>query len=238
MTSNNDESARNERFIVVVPAYDEAATIREVIERASRYCDVCIVDDCSTDGTARIVRETGKAHLIQHERNTHIAGAILDGFRHAIEAGYTHCITMDAGLSHDPDAIPSFKEKSCADLVIGYRAERVDVPLYRRALSWGAAYLMNLALPPRFVPWGGAGLKDVTSGYRMYSRRAIELLVGANMRCCAFDFHIEALAYVYRAKMEITEVPIRYEFSNSSLRPEIVREALRTCGWIWRNELS
>jgi hypothetical protein len=67
----------------------------------------------------------------------------------------------------------------------------------------------------------------------MYSRRAYELLLEAPLRCRAFDFHIEALAHVYRAGMRIVEIPITYRFTNSSLRRDIVVEALRTCGRLW-----
>jgi len=226
------------RFLAVIPAYNEAATIEELVVRASRYLDVCVIDDASTDDTADIVEATGKAHCIRHAKNTHIAGGILDGMRFAVAEGYPFCITMDAGLSHDPDFIPRFQEHTNADLVIGYREETVNVPSYRRGLSWGAKTLMNLALVPRFVPWGGAGLRDVTSGYRMYARDAFSLLVNAKMKSQTFDFHLESLAYVYRAGMSIKEIPIRYEFTNSSLRPAIVREALRTCGRIWVSELE
>lgn len=226
------------RFLAVIPAYNEAATIEELVARASRFADVCVVDDASTDGTAEIVEATGKAHCIRHPKNTHIAGAILDGMRFAVAEGYRFCITMDAGLSHDPGVIPRFQEHTDADLVIGYREETVNVPGYRRGLSWGAMTLMNLALVPRFVPWGGAGLRDVTSGYRMYARDAFTLLVNAKMKSQTFDFHLESLAYVYRAGMSIEEIPIRYEFTNSSLRPGIVRDALRTCARIWISELE
>jgi dolichol-phosphate mannosyltransferase len=226
------------RFLAVIPAYNEAATIEELVVRASRHADVCVVDDASTDGTAEIVEATGKAHCIRHQKNTHIAGGILDGLRFAVAEGYPFCITMDAGLSHDPDVIPRFQEHTDADLVIGCREEKVNVPGYRRGLSWAARTLMNLALVPRFVPWGGAGLRDVTSGYRMWGRDAFSLLVNAKMKSRTFDFHIESLAYVYRAGMVIKEIPIRYEFTNSSLRPAIVRDALRTCGRIWLSDLE
>lgn len=226
------------RVVVVIPAYNEAATIEELIERASRHADVCVVDDASKDGTGDLVRATGKAHCIRHEQNTHIAGGILDGFRYALSEGYDYCITMDAGLSHDPDIIPQFIAHEGVDLVLGRRAERENVPLHRKALSWGAGLLMNMALPGRFVPWGGPRLSDATSGYRMYSRRAVELLVNARMRSRTFDFHIESLAYVYRAGFRIEETPIRYEFTNSSLRPAIVWDALRTCAHIWTSELK
>ena len=229
--------AADRRTLVVVPAYNEAETIEELVVRASRHADVCVVDDASTDATGELVLATGRAHCIRHAENTHIAGGILDGFRYALDEGYDYCVTMDAGLSHDPDVIPEFIGRQGADLVLGYRAERENVPWYREGLSWGANVLMNMALPGRFVPWGGPSLRDVTSGYRMYSSRAMKLLVDARMQSRTFDFHIEALAYVYRAGYRIEETPIRYAFTNSSLRPRIVLDALRTCARIWTTEL-
>ena len=67
----------------------------------------------------------------------------------------------------------------------------------------------------------------------MYSKRAYELLLAAPMRSQSFDFHLEALAYVFRAGFRIEEVEIAYQFSNSSLQTGIVVEALKTCGRLW-----
>jgi dolichol-phosphate mannosyltransferase len=226
------------KVLVVIPAYNEAETIRELVTQAARHADVCVVDDASTDGTGDLVSDLARVHCIRHERNTHIAQGTLDGFRFAIERGYDFCITMDAGLSHDPDAIPAFLSQGDADLVIGYRREWENVPAYRRALSAFANVLMNMALARRVVPWGGAGLRDCTSGYRMFSRRAVELLAKVPIRSRAHDFHLEALALVYRAGLSIAEVPIVYRFSNSSLRWGIVLEALRTWGGLWTRELA
>ncbi len=139
-------------FLVVIPAYNEADTIVDLVERASRHAGVCVVDDASKDGTGDLVASTGKAHLIRHKTNTHIAGALRDGLCYAFEQQYDFCITMDAGLTHDPDVIPQFKERTEADLVLGYREERKNVPIWREGLSWGAKVLMNLAMVPRFVP--------------------------------------------------------------------------------------
>jgi len=231
------------RFLAVIPAYNEAETIEELVTRAGRHADVCVVDDASKDDTpeilarlVRLARPTGGVHVIRHQTNTHIAGGILDGFGYARDAGYDFCITLDAGLSHDPDAIPLFQARSGADLVLGYRAERIDVPLYRQALSWCGTTAMNLALEGRRVPWGGAGLRDVTSGYRMYSRRAFECVLDAGVRARTFDFHLEALAHAYRAGLRIEEVPISYAFTSSSLQPAIVADAVRTCLRLWRGD--
>jgi len=221
------------RALVVIPAYNEASTLGEVASRAAGYADVCVVDDASTDETRKIAERLERVYCIHHERNTHIAGGILDGFRHASEAAYDYCITMDAGLSHDPDAIPLFLQHPEADLVLGYRSQRENVPLYRRALSASASVAMNMALGRHLLPWRGPGLRDCTSGYRMYSRRAFELLLAADLRSRAFDFHIEALAHIFRAGQRVVEVPITYRFTNSSLRPQIVAEALRTWAGLW-----
>ena len=221
------------RLLVVIPAYNEAETIEEVVRRSATHADVCVVDDCSTDNTAVLAEAIPGTHVLRHEQNTHIARALLDGFRYASACGYAHCITMDAGLSHDPDVIPDFYALREADLVLGVRTERLEAPWYRHALSWGARTLTNLALERRVVPWGGARLRDTTSGYRMYSQQAYELLLAAPMRSQSFDFHLEALAYVFRAGLRIEEAEIRYQFSNSSLRAGIVVEALKTCGRLW-----
>ncbi len=221
------------RFIAIIPAYNEAATIAEVAERSRRYADVCVVDDASSDGTGRIAASVEGVHCIQHARNTHVAQAILDGMRYAVAKGYDFCITLDAGLSHDPAAIPRFQEHTDADLVLGYREVRIGVPLYRRGLSYLAKTLVNLALERRRVPWGGARIRDVTSGYRMYSRDAAKLLLHSDMKSRSFDFHLEALALVFRSGMRIDEIPISYAYSNSSFRPAAVWEAFRTCVGLW-----
>jgi dolichol-phosphate mannosyltransferase len=225
-------------LLVVIPAYNEAETIEEVVRRSLVHADVCVIDDCSTDDTAALASAIDGVHVVRHQKNTHIAGALRDGMRYARECGYPHCVTIDAGLSHDPDVLPQLHAQADADLVLGIRTRVLDAPFYRRALSFGANTLINMALDASFIPFGGPGLRDTTSGYRMYSRRAYELLLAAPMQSRSFDFHLEALAYVYRAGFEIREVGITYQFSNSSLRPEIVTEALRTCARLWREDFK
>jgi dolichol-phosphate mannosyltransferase len=167
-------------------------------------------------------------HCIRHSRNTHIPGAILDGMRLASEGGYDFCITLDAGMSHDPGSIPKFQDHTDAALVIGYRRERVNVPLYRRLLSWAGNILLNFALNIRKNPRDWAKLRDVTSGYRMYSRAAFDFLLQRKMQSRSFDFHLEALACIHGAGMKIAEVPIVYVYSNSSLRWRVISDALKT----------
>lgn len=215
------------RFLVVVPAYNEEDNIEEVVTRARKYADVCVVNDNSNDRTAEILAGLD-CHVITHTQNTHIGGAVLDGMRYALDAGYDYIIGMDAGLSHNPDELPHFLEAPSCDLVIGTRsgADEKNKPTYRRFLSSSGSLLMNSILrdPKRDGPkW----IRDCTSGYRRYSRRAMETLTTAPLRGRAFDFLLETLAVLSRSGASIREVSISYRFSNSSLNPSIVLEALK-----------
>lgn len=220
------------RILVVIPAYNEADSIAEVVRRTKPYADVCIVDDCSTDQTPEILAGLEGIHVIRHQKNTHIAGAVLDGMRYALDAGYEYMVAMDAGLSHDPNELPRFVNAERADLVIGTRdsSGEENKPLYRRFLSLSGSILMNMILwdPNRDGPrW----IRDCTSGYRRYSRHAMEVLTTTPMKCRAFDFLLETMVVAVRSGCSVREVPISYRFTNSSLNPRIVLEALKT--W-WR----
>jgi len=216
------------RYLAVIPAYNEEATIEQVVRLSQRYADVCVVDDASKDRTGQIVSGIPGVQYIRHERNTHIPTTILDGMRCALKGGYDFCITLDAGMSHDPCSIPKFQAHTDAALVIGYRQKKVSVPFHRRLLSWGGNVLLNFGLNIKKNPGQWTRLKDCTSGYRMYSREAFDFLLQRKMQSRSFDFHLEALAYIHRARMKIAEVPIVYVYSNSSLRWRVLADALTT----------
>ncbi len=219
-----------QRILVVIPAYNEAENIAEVVTRATKHAPVLVVNDGSKDRTGEIAAALPDTTVINHARNTHIPGAILDGFKYALAHDYEYVVTMDAGLSHDPGLLPSLIAQPDADLVLSYRPQPKNVPAYRRVLSRAAAHLVNAAIRrPRWKIWQ-AGYRDVTSGYRRYSRRAMQAVVDAPMVCTSFDFHLEALAVVSYAGLSIREFPITYVFSNSSLTRKVVGQAFRT--WV------
>jgi dolichol-phosphate mannosyltransferase len=224
--------------LVVIPAHNEEETIYEVVTRALQYADVSVTDDGSRDRTAEILvaiqgevragRHKHRLNVVTHEQATHIPRGLQDGLRFGVEAGYEWFVTMDAGLSHDPDALPAF---FAADprygVVIGSRDKPENVPLYRRMVSWGAARIVNYALSRSYFNLLGPGLRDCTSGFRRYSRAAAELIAGHNLQSKAFDFHMEALALCYRAGMPVTEIPIHYVFSNSSFNRRVFQQGMR-----------
>lgn len=210
------------RTLVIIPAYNEAENIAEVVTRATQHAPVLVVNDGSKDATGEIAASLPNTAVINHARNTHIPGAIIDGFKYALAQGYDYAVTMDAGMSHDPGLISTLMSQPDADLILSYRPQPKNVPLYRKALSRAGAVMVNAAIGGRY--------KDVTSGYRRYSRRAMQAVVDAPMVCKSFDFHLEALAVVHHAGLEIREFPITYVFSNSSLTRKVVGQAFRT--WV------
>jgi len=216
----------SKRGIVVIPACNESGSIKQLADICKQYAEVCIINDCSTDGTGEIIEQIPGIKCIHHEKNTHIPQAILDGMRYAVEQGYDYACTMDAGFSHDPHSISRFLDFEEADLVIGYRNRRINVPLKRRLLSWTAKVLVNFALNRSNKSGVNANFKDVTSGYRRYSLRAMQLLLNQPIRSRSFDFHLEALMYIYRNGMKIRELPIAYSYTNTSLNRRVLKDAL------------
>ena len=226
------------RRIVVIPAYNESSSIETVVRGALRHADLSVTDDGSRDETpqilARLQEEFNRSgaperlHVVTHPRSTHIPQGIQDGLRHAAAADYDFVVTMDAGMSHDPEALPAFFAVDAAiDVVIGSRGNTENVPLYRRAISRLAARVVNYSLTPSYFEFRGPGIADCTSGFRRYSRRAVRLLAGVELESRAFDFHMEALALCVRAGYTTQELPIHYVFSNSSFNSRVLRQAMR-----------
>jgi dolichol-phosphate mannosyltransferase len=213
------------RTLVVIPVHNEAASIDNVVRRAMRHAPVCVVDDASTDETPAILARLEGVHVIRHQQNCNYAGAILTGMRYGVTNAYDYVVTMDAGLSHDPDEIPRFLRAGDADFVIGVRSAAHDwqVPAYRKVLSKAGTMLMRLALWRR----GGRSLQDCTSGYRRYSRVALTLLTETPLHGRSFDFVLETAALLSWSGVSISEVPISYRYTNSYLNLRAVWRALR-----------
>ena len=213
--------------IVVIPAYNEEETIRTVIERSLPFADVCIVNDGSKDSTAEIVQSIPNVTCINHKKNTHIPKAILDGFKYALAQRYEYVMTMDAGLSHRPEELTHFLDAPHSDLVMGIRPDKRNTPAYRRFLSYMATFFINISLRPINSDLPPAKFHDVTSGFRRYSRQSVKLLLSRKLKAKSFDFHTEALMIIYRNGLTISEIPITYDFSNSSLNMKVISDSVK-----------
>jgi len=199
---------------VVLPTYNEAANIVEVLTRvrqAAPEADVLVVDDASPDGTADLAEEAagrlGQIHLLRRPGKSGLGNAYRSGFRWGLERGYDAFVEMDSDLSHDPAALPSLLGGlEAADLVIGSRyVPGGSIPqwgLHRRLLSEAGNRYASLML--------GMKVRDLTSGYRAYDGDTLRLIDLDRVRADGYGFQIEMAYRAARGGASIAEVPIRF----------------------------
>ncbi len=110
---------------IVIPAYNEAQTIGQVVRGVSGFGTAIVVDDASSDDTAEAARQAG-AVVVHHKINTGYDGAIESGFAEANRRGAEAVVTFDADGQHDHSCLAAFidaLEGNVADLVIGIRPD-------------------------------------------------------------------------------------------------------------------
>jgi hypothetical protein len=162
--------------VVVVPAYNEGASITAVVGDALSYTDVVVVvDDGSDDDTAERAEEAG-ALVVRHGRNRGYGAALRTGFRTAAEMDAEFVVTLDADGQHDPSDIPKLVEhgrETDANLVVGSRFAEggdSDVPPYRRVGLWVINAVTNACLG---CFRARSRISDTQSGFRAYDARAV-----------------------------------------------------------------
>jgi len=193
--------------VAVVPAYNEAGTISQVIEDTFEYVDeVVVVDDGSTDGTPEIAREKG-AVVIEHVFNTGVGGAVRTGYLYAVRAGFDFVVQIDADGQHDPSYIPDLLERAKeSDMVIGSRYLNEsfrDYPLIRQLGIRFFTVLVNRL--------GGLEISDVTSGFRVYRVRTLAEILHNSDRHWAIEQTLEAARLDHRIAEVSVEMPTRDE---------------------------
>ena len=97
-----------------------------------QHSDVCVIDDCSTDNTRKILHEIDGIKIIEHNSNTHIAKSIIEGFHFSQTHNYKYVILIDPGMSHDLREIPHFLNYDHCNLLIG-RREKILTNLYEES---------------------------------------------------------------------------------------------------------
>ncbi len=219
--------------LVIVPTYNEADNIRELIPRVLEQhpsLEMLVVDDNSTDGTGRIVDELRAAeprlHVLHRPGKMGLGTAYVDGFRFALERDFDPVFEMDADFSHDPDSIPAFLEAvESADLVLGSRylngVTVVNWPLTRLILSYGAN------LYTRIITW--MPVKDATGGFKCFRRHTLERVDLDRVRTDGYGFQIEMNFKVWRKGLTIKEIPILFvdrRVGISKMNKKIVWEAM------------
>jgi glycosyltransferase involved in cell wall biosynthesis len=195
--------------VVGIPAFNEERAIAKVVIRSRKHADqVLVVDDGSDDDTGLIADGLG-AVVVRHEKNLGKGAGIRDCFEWAKRNGADVLVTLDGDGQHDPSKIPVLIEalgSSDADVVIGSRTVRPrDMPRYR----WLGERALDLATQVKI----GERVVDAQSGFRAYSRRAIEGLVAAEY---GMGVDSETIMRAHRAGMRIVEVPITASYAGKS----------------------
>ncbi|WP_276302473.1 glycosyltransferase family 2 protein [Halorussus lipolyticus] len=206
-------------MVAAIPAFEESATIGDVVRETSEYVDdVLVVDDGSSDDTAEVARDAG-AIVVEHDRNQGYGGALRTAFRCADRWGIEDMVVLDADGQHDPADVPKLVEarrERDADLVIGSRflpGNETSLPVYRRFGLSAINLLTNASLGLVQSP-----ISDTQSGFRAYGRRAVESLaedpeIGEGMSAST-----DILYHASREGYDIEEVSttIQYDVENGN----------------------
>ena len=200
------------QMLIIVPTYNESSNIAELVAKVfGNVSDahLLVVDDDSPDGTADIVEKLRSSYprldLLRRKGERGLGRAYTEGIHRALDEGFQIVGTMDADLSHDPDYLPSMLALlGHCDVVIGSRYIRdggtVNWGTGRILLSWLANTFAAILLQ---IP-----AHDVTSGYRLYRRHALEWIRTTQVRSTGYSFLGELLYRAHRAGARIVEHPI------------------------------
>ena len=220
------DQSDSENVLAIIPAYNEAEKIGLVISAALKHLPVLVIDDGSSDETARIAAGNG-AKVLHQAPNQGKGVALRKGFEHAIEAGYQAVVTLDADGQHDPDEIPTFMrayQQSRADLIIGER-DFSQIPTIRRLANTFGKWSFSWAV--------GQSIGDNQSGYRLISLRMMEAVLGSQES--GFEFEVEMIVVCIQKGYTLEWVPIRtiYSGEGSHIQPlkhiiEFTRMVLNT----------
>ncbi len=208
------------KILAAIPCYNEGLAIGSVVLKASRHVDeVLVVDDGSIDDTVEIAEAAG-ATVVAHDGNRGYGAAIRSCFTYAKQHNFGIMIILDGDGQHDPSKILDFVHALTtkgADIVIGSRFLEKNkqnkngngIPRYRIA----GLKVLNLSTQVA----GNIKTTDSQSGYRAYSRKAIEKIKITNLDMGAGS---EILTQVKDHDLEVAEIPItaRYDIDNISTK--------------------
>ncbi len=227
------------RALVVLPTYQEAENVAEVLRRlraAAPSADVLVVDDSSPDGTAAIAKaaghELGGVDVLVRPAKSGLGSAYRAGFAEGLERGYDILVEMDSDLSHDPARLPALLRavEAGADLALGSRyvpgGSIPNWPFHRRWLSRSGNRYADLLLR--------LSVRDATSGFRAYRADALRRIDLGSVRADGYGFQIEMAYRVCGNGGRIVELPIEFvdrEKGASKMSLRIIVEALLLVTW-------
>lgn len=231
------------RVLVITPTYNE----RENLEAfAAALFDACptaellVVDDASPDGTGEladlIAARDARVHVLHRAEKRGLGTAYIDGFALGLARGFDVLVEMDADLSHDARSLGDLLQAIArgADVVVGSRAVRggrvEGWGLGRHVLSRGGSLYARTVL--------GLSTRDLTTGFKAYTRTALLAIEPARIRSNGYAFQIETTYLAKRRGLRIEEVPIVFvdrRVGKSKMSKRIFAEAITA---VWRMRID
>jgi dolichol-phosphate mannosyltransferase len=227
------------RTLIVTATYNErdnlpraVAQVREALPEA----DVLVVDDNSPDGTGRLADELAAAdpHVRVYHRpgKLGLGSAYVEAFTRGMSEGYERFFEIDADLSHDARYLPDFVRAldEGFDVVIGSRnipgGGVVGWGPGRHILSKGGSLYSRTIL--------GLKVYDLTSGYKAYTRRAIEAIRLESVRSNGYSFQIETTYRAMLHGMRVKEVPIQFVDRTAGKSKMSRKVFIEAVGMVWK----
>jgi len=222
------------RSLIVLPTYNEAENLREVISQIRQQsvgAHILIVDDASPDSTGELADHLrsefpGEIDVLHRPRKEGLGRAYVAAFRYALKLDYDVIVQMDADLSHSPAYLPALlNEIANADLVLGSRYIRgVNV------VNWDLKRLILSKLATRYAQVvTGMPFSDITSGFKCWRRETLAAIDLGRVFSNGYLFQIETTYRAHRLNFRIAEVPIIFyerNFGRSKIDFGIIFEAL------------
>ena len=220
-------------------ANEETSAVRfvnEVLHQCSAFgfrqvTFFAILDKACRDRTRTLLEELEtkqpKLRVVWAPENRCVVDAYVRGYREALNAGCDWILEIDAGFSHQPENIPQFFETMSKgyDCVFGSRfcegGEITDSSRKRKLLSRGGTVLTNALL--------GTKLKDMTSGFELFSRAALEHVLAKGIESRGHFFQTEIK--INCRNLKIVEVPIHYRAASNSVNQHVIKDSLSN---LWR----
>jgi dolichol-phosphate mannosyltransferase len=227
------------RTLIVTPTYNEKDNLPRFIDAvrsAWPQADLMVVDDNSPDGTGdladAIASKDDHVKVMHRPGKLGLGTAYTQAFKRGLAEGYDRFFEMDADLSHDvrylPDFIAALDEG--ADVVIGSR----NIPgggvegwgISRHLISKGGSLYSRTIL--------GLGVKDLTSGYKAFTRRALDAIDIASVHSNGYSFQIEMTYRALRKGMRVKEVPIVFVDRTAGRSKMSRRIFVEAIGVVWK----
>lgn len=198
---------KDDKVIIILPAFNEEQNLPpllQTVRKEVKEADILIVDDGSTDRTARVARKAG-AMVIQLPFNMGYGAALQAGFKYALMKRYRYVVQMDADGQHDPASIKILLDeirKEEMDVVIGSRFLELEggyrVPLIRKMGMRLFARIASLII--------GQPVTDPTSGFQALNRDAIRFYAS---RYYPVDYpDADVIIMLHKAGLRIKEIPV------------------------------